>query len=140
VQNGMRVGAAGIAVALLTAGCSETPRSSGAPPTGGAATPAAATAGAVAEPPVSAQEAQEKALDAVGGGWVLETAIEERDDDRDRDDDREGPDWDGDDDVDDDFEAEVDVWEVTVVGPDGLRHRVSVDLTAGSVLDDRVDD
>jgi hypothetical protein len=66
----------------------------------------------------------------VGGGWILETKIEDRDDDPD--------DHDGD--GDDDFEAPVDVWEITVVSPDGLRRTVSVDLTGGKVLDSRVGD
>jgi hypothetical protein len=131
----IRVGAAGLAVAFLAAGCGEEPQPAGAPPTGAGATPATGPGGALQEPPVTAQEAQTAALEAVGGGWILETTIEERDDDRDDDRD-DGPDWDGD----DDFEADVDVWEVTVVGPDGLRHLVSVDLTGGSVLDSRVDD
>jgi hypothetical protein len=133
MQHVIRVGAAGLALALLTAGCGEEPRNFGAPPTGAGATPAAGTAGPVPEPEVTAQEAQAKALDALGGGWILETKIEERDDDRDDGDD---DDWGGD----DDFEADVDVWEVTVVSPDGLRRTVSVDLAGGSVLDSRVDD
>jgi len=88
----------------------------------------------VQEPEVTAQEAQATALEAVGGGWILETKIEERDDDPDED--RDSYDSDGD----DDFEPAVDVWQVTVVSPDGLRRQVSVDLTGGSVLDSRVDD
>ncbi len=83
---------------------------------------------------MTAQEAQATALDTVGGGWILETRIEERDDDPDEESD--GVDWDGD----EDFEPPVDVWEVTVVSPDGLRRTVSVDLTGGSVLDNRVND
>ena len=132
----VRVGAAGLAVAFLASGCAQTPRGLAAPPTGGAATSSPGSTGAVQEPEVTAQEAQATALDAVGGGWILETKIEERDDDPD------GDTWEGDDpgERDDEFEAAVDVWEVTVVSPDGLRRTVSVDLTGGSVLDTRVDD
>jgi hypothetical protein len=134
MREAVRVGAAGLAVALLAAGCTQTPRSVAAPPTGGAATSSPAPGGTLREPEVTAQEAQATALDAVGGGWIAETTIEEADDDR--DDDRD--DWD--DDWDDDFEPEVDVWEVTVVLPDRRRHQVSVDMTNGTVVDNRVDD
>ncbi len=135
MQHGVRVGAAGLAVTFVAAGCAEAPQSVAAPPTGGAATSSSAAAGATfSGPEVTAQEAQTTALDAVGGGWILETKIEERDDDP--DDDRDGTDWDGD----DDFEPHVDVWEVTVVLPDRQRYKVSVDVTNGSVLDNRLDD
>jgi hypothetical protein len=138
MQYGIRVGVGGLAVALLTAGCAaDTPQGFAAPPTGAAGTPVAGPATPGREPPpVTAQEAQATALEELGGGWILETTIEGRDDDRD-DDDRDDDDWFDDD---DDFEADVDVWEVTVVGSDGLRRTVSVDLTGGSVLDSRVDD
>ncbi len=133
MQNMIRVGAAGLAAALLTAGCADTPRSAAADPTDAGATSSTGPSGAPPPPPVPAQEAQAAALEEVGGGWILATGIEEGDADDRYDDDR-------DDDVDDDFEADVDVWEVTVVSPDGLRRTVSVDLTDGSVLDSRVDD
>ena len=136
MQHAIRIGAAGLAAALLTAGCAGTPRSSAAAPTGAGGTSSAEPSGSLPQPEVTAQEAQDAALEAVGGGWILQTEIEEADDDRD-DDDRDGPDWG---EGDDDFEPDVDVWEVTVVGPDGRRHVVSVDLTGGSVLDSSVDD
>lgn len=136
-----RVGVAGVGIALATAGCAGTPLPSGAPPVGAGApatdvgvAPVEAPVGSLPGPPVTAEEAQASALEAVGGGWILETKIEERDDDP--DDDRDDDDWGGG----GDFEPAVDVWEVTVVGPDDLRHTVSVDLAGGSVLDNRVDD
>ena len=49
--------------------------------------------------------------------------------------DRDGGDWD-----DDDFEAPVDVCRVAIVLPDGRQHQVSVDMTDGSVLGNRLDD
>jgi hypothetical protein len=135
VQHGARVGAVGLAVTFVAAGCAEAPQSVAAPPTGGAAaTSPSAPSASFSGPEVTAQEAQTTALEAVGGGWILETKIEERDDDP--DDDTGGTDWDGD----DDFEPHVDVWEVTVVLPDRQRYKVSVDVTNGSVLDNRVDD
>jgi hypothetical protein len=137
MQKPVRMGAAGLAVAVLTAGCAAMPRSSAAPPTGGAATASPGPTGSLQEPDVTAQEAQTTALDAVGGGWILETKIEERD----------GADPEGNDtekagvrEGDGEFVAERDVWEVTVVSPDGLHHLVSVAMTDGSVLDSRVDD
>jgi hypothetical protein len=134
MRNGIRIGAAGLAVALLTAGCAATPQSVAAPPTGSAGAPPTGPTGPSQEPDVTAQEAQATALDSVGGGWILETKIEERDDDADEAgevaDAGEG----------DDFEADVDVWEVTVGSPDGLRRTISVAMTDGSVLDSRVDD
>jgi uncharacterized membrane protein YkoI len=126
------MGAAGCAAALLTAGCTEAPQSMTDAAATGPATSSNAPPGSLREPPVTAQEAQATALHAVGGGWILETKIEEADDDPDGDRDE----YDGD----DDFEAPVDVWEITVVSPDGLRRTVSVDLTGGKVLDSRVDD
>lgn len=126
MHHGVRVGAAGLAVFLASA-CADTPQSVAAPPTGGAATSSVGPVVAFREPEVTAQEAQVTALDSVGGGWIAETTIEEGD--------RDGGDWD-----DDDFEAPVDVWEVSVVLPDGRRHQVSVDMSSGSVLDNRLDD
>ena len=131
MRNGLQLGGAGCAVALLIAGCSEAPEGVAAAAATGPATSSAGSPGSLREPDVTAQEAQATALDAVGGGWILETKIEERDDD---------PDEDDDDPEDDEFEPPVDVWEVTVVSPDGLRRTVSVDLTGGKVLDSRVDD
>jgi hypothetical protein len=137
VHNLIRGGAAGLAVALLTAGCAASPGRSAAPPTSGAQTSSTGPTGSLQEPDVTAQEAQATALESVGGGWILETKIEKRDDDYGEDHDSDGSvPGDGD----DDFEAPVDVWEVTVVRPDGLRHQVSVAMTDGSVLDSRVDD
>jgi uncharacterized membrane protein YkoI len=129
VPNQFRIGAAGCAAALLAAGCTEAPESITAAATAGPATSSNGAPGWLREPEVTAQEAQATALAAVGGGWILQTKIEERDDDP--------GDHDGDD---DDFEAPVDVWEITVVSPDGLHRTVSVDLTGGKVLDSRVDD
>ena len=130
VRNGLQIGAAGCAVALLAAGCSEAREGVAAAAATGPATSSAGSPGSPREPDVTAQEAQATALDAVGGGWILETKIEERDDDPD----------DHDDDGDDDFDPPVDVWEITVVSTDGSRRTVSVDLTGGKVLDSRVDD
>jgi uncharacterized membrane protein YkoI len=130
MRNGLWIGAAGCAVALL-AGCSDTPEGLSAAAATGPVTSPSGPPGSLRQPEVTAQEAQATALDVVGGGWILETKIEERDDD---------PDQDRDDYDDDDFEAPVDVWEVTVVSSDGLRRTVSVDLTGGKVLDSRVDD
>jgi uncharacterized membrane protein YkoI len=134
VRNTLRLGAALCGAALLAGGCTEAPQSiADAAVTGPATTSAGppGTPGSLREPAVTAQEAQATALAAVGGGWILETKIEERDDD---------PDGDRDENADDDFEAPVDVWEVTIVSTDGLRRTVSVDLTGGKVLDSRVDD
>jgi hypothetical protein len=144
MRKPVRMGAAGLAVAVLTAGCAAMPSSSAAPPTGGAVTASKPTGAAVTasngptdslqEPDVTAQEAQAAALDAVGGGWILETKIEERDDEPDGNDREPAGEGEA------EFVAAVDVWEVTVVGPDGLHHKVSVAMTDGSVLDSRVDD
>jgi hypothetical protein len=147
MQKPVRMGTAGLAIALLTAGCAAMPRSFAAPPTEGAApastgptTPSGSRQEpdvTAREPDVTAQEAQATALHAVGGGWILETKIEERDDENPDSNDRENA---GPGEGDGAFVAGVDVWEVTVVSPDGLRHKVSVALTDGSVLDSRVDD
>jgi hypothetical protein len=133
VHQAVRVGAAGLAITFLTTGCAEEPQSVAAPPTGGAATSSTGAVVPFPEPEVTAQEAQATALNTVGGGWIAETKIEEGDHDRDGDD----RDDDGDN---DDFEAPVDVWEIRVVLPDGRRHQVSVDMSNGSVLDNRLDD
>jgi hypothetical protein len=134
VREAVRVGAAGLAVALLTAGCTQTPRSAAAPPTGGAGT-SPASSDPFQEPAVPAQEALATALEEVGGGWIAEISIEDADDARDDDrDDDERDDWD------DDFEPDVDVWEVVVVAPDRRLHQVSVDMTDGTVVDSRTDD
>ena len=134
MRKPVRIGAAGFAVAVLTAGCAAMPSSSAAPPTGGAVTASNGPTDSLQEPDVTAQEAQAAALDAVGGGWILETKIEERDDEPDGNDREPAGEGEA------EFVAAVDVWEVTVVGPDGLHHKVSVAMTDGSVLDSRVDD
>jgi len=147
MKKPVRLAAAGLAITLLTAGCAEMPRSSGALLTGSTAPVSRASTSPsdsrqetdvpAPAPDVTAQEAQATALHAVGGGWILETKIEERDGDNADSNDRENT---GPGEGDGAFVAAVDVWEVTVVGPDGLRHKVSVAMTDGSVLDSRVDD
>jgi uncharacterized membrane protein YkoI len=64
---------------------------------------------------VSAEEAVAIALDAVGGGQVVGTDIDE-------------------------FEIAIQVWEITVLAPDGLRREVSVDMRNGSIVGTDADD
>jgi hypothetical protein len=112
-----RAGAA-VAVALLAAACAASDENSPSPlPVGaGTSTPAApASPPPGVAPEVSAEDAMAIALDAVGGGQVLETD-------------------------DDEFEVVVQVWEVTVLAPDGVRRQVSIDMTNGSVMGNEADD
>ena len=55
------------------------------------------------------------ALETVGGGDVVETDIDE-------------------------FDVVINVWEITVVTPDGVRRQVTVDMTNGSIVVTEVDD
>ena len=64
---------------------------------------------------MSAEEAVTIALDAVGGGHVVETDVDE-------------------------FDIPIQVWEVTVVTADGLRRQVSIDMRNGSILSNEADD
>lgn len=122
----VRIGVAGSAIALtlLAAACAGSPNSDPSPATAAAPAPSApSTAPTPPTPPtppsagtqLSAQEAEAIALGTVGGGQVLNTEV-------------------------DDVEIKVQVWEVTVVAPDGLHRKVSIDMTNGGILGDEVDD
>ena len=121
MQHRTRVRRAGtaVAVALLAAACGGDPDdTSPAPLAVGAGTSAPALPASPAPTAalqMSAEDAVAIALDAVGGGQVLETDADE-------------------------FEVVIQVWEVTVLGPDGVRRQVSIDMTNGSVLGNDRDD
>ena len=113
-----RAGAA-VAMALLAAACggdSDDENRATLPVAAGTSSAASTTApGATGTGEISAEDAASIALDEVGGGQVVETDIE-------------------------DFEIVVQVWEITVVGSDGVRRKVTVDMTNGSVVSNQVDD
>jgi hypothetical protein len=119
VQHRFRIRRAGpaVAVALLAAACAASDENNPSPlPVGAGTSPPASPASPPATAPeVSAEDAMAIALDAVGGGQVLETD-------------------------DDEFEVVVQVWEVTVLAPDGVRRQVSIDMTNGSVMGNEADD
>jgi uncharacterized membrane protein YkoI len=118
-----------VAAALLMAACSGDPdEDRRAPvavatattpaPAAGATTPfvpppAPATAAPVAAIPV--EEAITIALDALGGGNVVQTGA-------------------------DDFDVTIQVWEITVMTPDGVRRKVTVDMASGTIVDQEIDD
>jgi hypothetical protein len=111
-----RAGAA-VAAALLASACAGSGDLDPAPLPIAAATTSPglppAPPSAVA-PEVSAEEAMSIALDEVGGGAVVETDADE-------------------------FEIEIQVWEITVLAPDGVRREVSVDMTTGNVMGNEQD-
>jgi hypothetical protein len=119
MQYRIRIGRAGtaVAVALVAAACAGSPDGDrsvlpAAPGTSAPVSPAAPTG---TTPSVSAEDAMALALDAVGGGQVLETDVDE-------------------------FEVVIQVWEVTVLAPDGVRRQVSIDMTNGTVMGNDSDD
>jgi len=112
VGRRFRVGLAGLAVTLLVfSGCHDhiDPDDDLLDGDGGAAPTA------VVEPEVSLEEAQDIALEAVGGGQVTAAEIEDLDDVA----------W---------------VWEVDLVTSTGERRTVSVHVTNGSVVGNELDD
>ena len=121
MQHRTRVRRAGTAaaVALLAAACAGTSDESGPPPLpvgAGTSAPASPSSPApTATLAMSAEEAVTIALDAVGGGEAVETDVDE-------------------------FEVVIQVWEVTVLAPDGTRHQVSIDMRDGSVVGNETDD
>jgi hypothetical protein len=115
VHHRFRVSWAGtiVALALVVAACGgDSGDDDPAPLPVGATTSVPAV---TAAPEVTADDAMAIALEAVGGGQVVETDADE-------------------------FEVVIQVWEITVVGPDGVRRQVSVDMTNGTVLGNEVDD
>jgi hypothetical protein len=118
VKHVVRVGVVSpaVAVALLVTACDSSFQDNPFPARGGAATASLAPSpGSPAAPEVTAQEAQDIALAAVGGGLIMSTEIEEEDD-------------------------LFHVWEVVVLTSDGLRREVSVDIADGRVLANDVED
>ena len=121
MRHRTRIRRAGVAVAvvLLAAACGtgDSDESRPAPLPGAAGTPAPVSPAPPSSgaPPVSAEDARALALDAVGGGQVLDTDDEE-------------------------FEIVIQVWEVTVLTPDGERRQVAIDMTNGSVMSNDRDD
>jgi ABC-type glycerol-3-phosphate transport system substrate-binding protein len=121
VQHRLRITRAGaaVAVALTAAACGGAPdEPSPSPlPVGATTSSPASTASpsAPAAPEVSAEEAVTIALDAVGGGEVQETDVDE-------------------------FEVVIQVWEVSVVTPEGVRRQVSIDMRNGSIIGNEADD
>jgi uncharacterized membrane protein YkoI len=110
---GIRSAGTAVAVVLLTAACSgDSDDDQSAPPLPVATATSLPPSSA---PDVSADDAVAIALDAVGGGEVLETDIDE-------------------------FDVEINVWEITVVTPDGVRRTVTVDMGSGSIIANEVDD
>jgi uncharacterized membrane protein YkoI len=121
VQHRIRIWRAGtaVAVALVAAACagdsdqtSPPPLPVGAETSAPASTASPAPTAALA---MSAEEAVTIALDAVGGGQVVETDVDE-------------------------FEVVIQVWEITVLAPDGVRRQVSIDMRDGSVVGNEADD
>jgi ABC-type glycerol-3-phosphate transport system substrate-binding protein len=113
----IRRGGAALAAALVASACAASDGVDPAPLPVGAATTAPTNSAATPSPvtpQVSAEEAMSIALDAVGGGDVVDTDADE-------------------------FEVEIQVWEITVVGPDGVRREVSVDMTSGNVMGNEPD-
>ncbi len=121
MQHRIRVRRAGtaVAVALLAAACAGNSDESSPPPLpvgAGTSAPAfPASPAPTAALAMSAEEAVTIALDAVGGGEVVETDVDE-------------------------FDVVIQVWEVTVLAPDGTRHQVSIDMRDGSVVGNEADD
>jgi hypothetical protein len=122
VQHRFRIRRAGavVAVALLAAACAASDENNPSPLPVGAGTSSPAAPVVPASPPpgaapeVSAEDAMTIAVDAVGGGQVLETDADE-------------------------FEVAIQVWEITVLAPDGTRRQVSVDMTTGNVMGNETD-
>jgi uncharacterized membrane protein YkoI len=111
VEHRVRVDLAGLTVALpLVAGCDGDDADDQSPVGGGTTPPTSSL-----ETAVTLDEAQDIAMEAVGGGQVLEAEIGDIDD-------------------------VVRVWEVTVVTQRGERREVSVDVTNGSVVGNVLDD
>jgi uncharacterized membrane protein YkoI len=110
-----RAGAALLAVFLATACGGDSDGDVPTPQLAGTATPVPTSAGSTPAAAVTVEDAVAVALEAVGGGDVVETDAEE-------------------------FDVVIQVWEVTVVTPDGVRHQVAVDMTNGSVVGKEVDD
>jgi uncharacterized membrane protein YkoI len=116
-----------LAAALLMAACSGDPDEDRRSPvpvaTATTPVPAAGTTTPFVPPPapttpasaIPVEEAVTIALDAVGGGNVVETGA-------------------------DDFDVTIQVWEVTVVTPDGVRRKVTVDMASGTIVDQEIDD
>jgi Peptidase propeptide and YPEB domain len=129
VQRCVRLSVPGLAlaVALVASGCSGSEDSDLSPaagsPAGGSSvgpiapigSPGTSSTARTGEPEVTAQEAQDIALETVGGGWILKTEAEDQDD-------------------------VLVAWEVTVVAPTGEHREVTVDITNGNVLGHDVDD
>ena len=121
MQRRLRIRRTGtaVAVALLAAACGGAADETSPPSLPvGAATTAPVAPGSHAPTvalEVSAEDAVAIALDAVGGGQVLETDADE-------------------------FDVVIQVWEVTVLAPDGTRHQVSIDMRDGSVVGNETDD
>ena len=120
MQHRIRIGRAGTVagVVLLAAACAGSPEGGDRallPAATGTSAPAPIPVPSATTPEVSAEDAVTIALDAVGGGQVVETDIDE-------------------------FEIAIQVWEITVVGPDGVRRDVSVDMRNGSIVGNDADD
>jgi hypothetical protein len=119
VQQRFRIRRAGavVAAALLAAACAASGEDNPSPlpvAAGTSAPVAPASPPPGVAPEVSAEDAMAIALDAVGGGQVLETDADE-------------------------FEVAIQVWEITVLAPDGMRRQVSVDMTTGNVMGNETD-
>ena len=108
-----------VAVALLAASCAGASDETSPPPLPVAAGTSAPVSSASSAPTaaleVSAEDAVAIALDAVGGGQVLETDADE-------------------------FEVVIQVWEVSILMPDGARRQVSIDMRDGTVMGNEAED
>jgi hypothetical protein len=115
----IRRAATAVAVALLAASCagaSDEPKPPPPPAAAGTSAPVSpAPSTPTAAPEVAAEDAVAIALDTVGGGQVLETDADE-------------------------FHLVIQVWEVTIVTPDGVRRQVSIDMRDGSVIGNEAED
>ena len=108
-----------VAVALLAVSCAGGSDETSPPPLPVAAGTSAPVSSVPSAPTatldVSAEDAVAIALDAVGGGQVLETDADE-------------------------FDVVIQVWEVTVLAPDGTRRQVSIDMRDGRVMGNEAED
>ena len=111
----IRTAGAAVAVALLAAACGTFDDDDPAPLPAATGTALPPTAVPTGTPDVSAEDAVAIALEAVGGGEVVETDIDE-------------------------FDVVINVWEITLVTPDGVRRQVTVDMGSGSIVANEVDD
>ena len=111
----IRTAGTAVAVALLAAACGTFADDDPAPLPAATGTVLPPTAVPTGTPDVSAEDAVAIALDAVGGGDVVETDVDE-------------------------FDVVINVWEITVVTPDGLRRQVTVDMRSGTIVENELDD